>query len=62
MQATQRTFFWNDNWWKNNSLNIILLHANNIRKNVQNDSSEFDGLLHKIVPKETFISQKKLYS
>ena len=29
----------------------------NIKKNVQNDSSEFGGLLHEIVPKEPFINQ-----
>ena len=30
----------------------------NIRKDVKNDSSEFYGLLHKMVPKEPFINQE----
>ena len=32
--------------------------ATNIRKSVQNDSSEFEGLLHKMVSQKTFISQE----
>ena len=30
----------------------------NTRKNVQNDSSEFEGLLHKMIPNKPFMSQE----
>ena len=33
----------------------------NIRTNVQNDSSEFEGLLHEMVSKKPFISQYICY-
>ena len=35
--------------------------ATNIMKNVQNYSSEFDGLFHKMASKEPFINQKISY-
>ena len=33
----------------------------NKRTNVQNDSSGFEGLLHELVPKKTFMSQDICY-
>ena len=35
----------------------MLFGVANIRKNVQNDSSEFGGFLHKMVSKKPFMSQ-----
>ena len=35
--------------------------ATNIRENVQNDSSEFEGLLHEMMSKEPFINQEISY-
>ena len=35
----------------------VFFKATNIRKNVQNDSSEFEGLIHKMVPKKPFMIQ-----
>ena len=39
----------------------IFFEVNNIRTNVQNYSSEFEGLLHEIVSKKTFMSQMICY-
>ena len=36
----------------------IFFEVTNIRKNVQNDSSEFEGLLHKMVSHKPFINQE----
>ena len=35
----------------------VFFAVTNIRTNVQNDSSEFEGLLHKMVSQKPFISQ-----
>ena len=50
-------FLWNVSWWKKIVNTDSFFRFTNIRKNVQNDSSEFDGLLHKMVYKEPFINQ-----
>ena len=39
----------------------IFFEVTNIRKNVQNDSSEFEGLLHKMVSKKPFVIQVICY-
>ena len=36
----------------------IFFEVSNIRTNVQNDSSEFEGLLHKMVSQKPFINQE----
>ena len=33
-----------------------------MKTNVQNDSSEFEGLLHEMVSKKTFMSQETCYN
>ena len=39
----------------------ISVKVNNIRTNDQNDSSEFEGLLHKMVLNNPFVSQEIFY-
>ena len=39
----------------------ISFEVTNIRTNVQNDSSEFEGLLHEIVSKNPFVIQVICY-
>ena len=39
----------------------LFFEVTNIRENVQNDSSEFEGLLHQMVSKKTFMSQDICY-
>ena len=39
----------------------IFFEVSNIRTNVQNDSSEFEGLLQKMVSNKLFMSQEKCY-
>ena len=46
---------------RNNVYTDSFFKVTNIRKNVQNYSSEFDGLIHKMVSKEPFINQEIIY-
>ena len=39
----------------------MFLGVTNIRTNAQNDSSDFEGLLQKMVSKKTFMSQEIYY-
>ena len=43
------------------SNSVIFFEGANIRTNVQNDCSEFGGLLHEMVSKKTFMSQEMCY-
>ena len=39
-------------------LTVMCFSVTNIRKNVQNDSSEFEGLLHEMMSQKPFINQE----
>ena len=42
-------------------LTVIFFKVTNIRTNIQNDSSEFEGLLREMVPKKPVMSQEICY-
>ena len=39
----------------------VVFDVTNIRTNIQNDYSEFEGLLHEMVSKKPFLSQEICY-
>ena len=39
----------------------MIFRVNNIKTNIQNDSSEFEGLLHEMVAKKPFMIQEICY-
>ena len=43
---------------RNNVNSDVFFLVTNIRKNVQNDSSEFEGLIHKMVSQKSFSNQE----
>ena len=51
-------FLWNVKWRKKNCEQWCVFSVTNIRTNFQNDSSEFEGLIHEIVSHKSFSNQE----
>ena len=54
-------FLWNINWRKKIVFTDSFFEVTNIRTNMQNDSSDFEGLLQKMVYKKPFMNQEMGY-
>ena len=52
---------WNVNWCKKYFLYWLGFWSHRYQKNVQNDSSEFEGSLQEIISKKTFINKEISY-
>ena len=61
LQIIQNSFLWNVIGGRKIVNSDMFFRGTNMRTNIQNDSSEFEGLLQKMLPKETFIIPEICY-